>query len=149
MRNTENSNIKLDHVSAVHCRYCAQSTPGATDDEASLPAVPQAEKNKSCRLALSISYLVSHLQLTVVSLDQCTCLLLKICGICHERFAAVIQKKRDNNLEIHKSRPAVVSSQDCSRPSVISKKLKLKLMNISRISPHISASDSEILCMDI
>jgi len=149
MRNTENSNIKLDHVSAVQCRYCAHSTPGATDDEASPPAVPQAEKNKYCRLALSTSYLVSHLQLIAVSLDQCTCLLLKICGIGDERFAAVIPKKRDNNLETHKSRPAVVLGQDSSRHSVTFKKRKLRSVIISRICPHISASDSEILCMDI
>ena len=149
MRNTENSNIKLDHVSAVQCHFCAHPTPCATDDEASPLAVPQAEKNKSCRLALSTSYLVSHLQLIVVSLDQCTCPLLKICGICDERFAAVIPKKRDNNLEIHKSRPAVVSGQDSSRTSVISKKLNLISMITTRISPHISASGSEILYMDI
>ena len=65
-------------------------------------------------------------------------------GICGERFAAVIQKKRDNNLEIHKSRPAIVGSgHDSSRLFVISKKTKLKSIFISRISPHISGSDSE------
>jgi len=48
-------------------------------------------------------------------------------GICDERFAAVIQKKRDNNLEIYESRSAIVcSGQDSSSLSVISKKLKLK-----------------------
>ena len=71
-------------------------------------------------------------------------------GICDERFAAVIQKKRDNNLEIYESRSAIVcSGQDSSSLSVISKKLKLKSMIISRISPHISDTDSEILFMDI
>ena len=71
-------------------------------------------------------------------------------GICDERFTAVIQKKRDNNLEIYKSRPAVVGSgQDCSNTSVISKKRKLKSIFLSRISPHISDTDSEILFIDI
>jgi hypothetical protein len=40
--------------------------------------------------------------------------------------------------------PAIVGSgQDSSSISVISKELELKSIIISRISPHISASDSE------
>jgi len=71
-------------------------------------------------------------------------------GICDEPFAAVIQKKTHNNLKIYKNRPAIVGSgQDSSTFSVISKKLKLKSMIITRISPHISASDSEIICVGI
>jgi len=67
-----------------------------------------------------------------------------VVGIYDERFAAVIQKKRGNNLKIYKSRPViVVSGQDSSSLSVISKNLELKSIIISRISPHISASDSE------
>jgi len=56
MRNTENSNIKLDQVSAVQCRYCTHSTPGATYHEASPLAAPQADENKSCRVALCTSF---------------------------------------------------------------------------------------------
>jgi hypothetical protein len=73
-----------------------------------------------------------------------------VAGICDERFAAVILKKTNNNLEIYKSKPAIVGSgQDSTSHSVISKKLKLKSMIISRISPHIKASDSESFCMGI
>ena len=35
MKNTENSNIKLDHVPAAQSRYCVHSTPGAIYREAS------------------------------------------------------------------------------------------------------------------
>jgi len=48
MQNTEISNIKLDHVSAAQCRYCAYATPGATYREASPTAAPQADGNKFC-----------------------------------------------------------------------------------------------------
>ena len=68
----------------------------------------------------------------------------QLAGICDKRFAAVNQKKRDNNLAIYKNMPTVVGSgQDSSSLSVTSKKPELKSMIISRISPHISASDSE------
>jgi len=74
----------------------------------------------------------------------------QIAGICDERFAVVIQKKSPKNLEMNKSRPAIVGSgQNSSRISVISKKIKIKSMTIPRISPHISASDNDIFCMDI
>jgi hypothetical protein len=49
-------------------------------------------------------------------------------GICDERFAAVIQEKTVNNLEIYKSRPAIVGSgQDSSSLFVTLKKLKCAL----------------------
>jgi len=79
MKNTENSNIKLDQVSAVQCRYFAYPTPGTTCHEASPPAAPQADENKSCSLrSVLASHLVSHIQLILVPLDQCTWLLKKI-----------------------------------------------------------------------
>ena len=52
MKNTENSNTKLGHVSAAQCRYRAYGTPGATYREASPPAAPQADENKSRTCAL-------------------------------------------------------------------------------------------------
>jgi len=51
-KKTENSNIKLDNVSAVQCRYCAYPTPGATYCTASPPAPTQAYEIKSCRAAV-------------------------------------------------------------------------------------------------
>ena len=56
MKNTKNSNIKLDHVSAVQCRYCTHSTPGATDDETSPQVASQADEIKSCRGALCTGF---------------------------------------------------------------------------------------------
>jgi len=47
MKNTENSYIKLDNVSAAQCRYYAYPTPGATYRIASPPAPPQAYEIKS------------------------------------------------------------------------------------------------------
>jgi hypothetical protein len=56
MKNTENSNIKLDNVSAAQSRYCAYPIPGATYHTASPPADPQAYEIKSCRRALCTGF---------------------------------------------------------------------------------------------
>jgi len=56
MKKTENSNIKLNNVSAVQCRYCAYPTPGAIYRSASPPAAPQAYDIKSCRGALCTGF---------------------------------------------------------------------------------------------
>jgi hypothetical protein len=56
MKNTENSNIKLDHDSAAQCRYCAYPTPGAAYRQASPPAARQAYEIKSCRIVFCTGF---------------------------------------------------------------------------------------------
>jgi len=151
----ENSNINLVHASAAQFRHCVHSTPGAIFREASPHASPQTYEIKTFRGVLSTGH-ISRFQPPAnrgtpgqihFTTDKNY---FQMAGNCDERFAAAIQKKTPNNLEIYKNWPAIVGSgQDFSSVSVISKKLKLKSMIISRISPHISTSESEISRMDI
>jgi len=155
MKNTQNSNITVDYASAALCRYCAHPTPREAYREASPPAGPQAYEIKTCRVALCTGF-ISRIPFptnrgtpaqTHVTIDKN---LFHMPGIYDEGFDAVIQKKTPKNLEMNKSRPAIIGSgQSSSSLSAISKKLKLKSEIISRISRHISVLDDEFFSMDI
>jgi hypothetical protein len=111
MKSTEISNIKHENVCAVQCRYCAYPTPGATYRTASSVAAPQAYEIKSCRDALCTGFTgftsrnspPANRGTTVPKHVIIANNYFQLPGICYERFAAVIQKKSDNNLELYES----------------------------------------------
>jgi hypothetical protein len=51
-KHTENSDTKMDNVSAAQCRYCACPTPGATYPGASPVAAREPNEIRSCRGAV-------------------------------------------------------------------------------------------------
>jgi hypothetical protein len=135
----------MDHVSSPQCRYCACPTPGATCSEASPPAAPEANDMKSL---LQVPHLLTHLQLILVPLDQCTSLLLTIRFI----WLGSVTKTSLPYLRrriiiiygcIIACQVTSVGVRTSSRLRGISKKLELKSMIISRVCPHDLVPDSE------